>query len=133
MEEGEELQYDPSAYVMLHQLNAEWPCLTFDVIRDNLGGNRTRFPLTMFAAVGTQADRAENNKLTLMKLTDLHRLPKTKEDGGDEETEINLDQDEEDEVRVCARVRVCVSEYVCGCGGDRDQSRPGRGGPGARV
>jgi ribosome assembly protein RRB1 len=40
--EGEELEYDPSAYVMYHSLRPEWPCLSFDVVRDQLGNNRTR-------------------------------------------------------------------------------------------
>jgi ribosome assembly protein RRB1 len=42
MEEGEELEYDPSAYVMYHSLKMEWPCLSFDVVRDNLGEGRHR-------------------------------------------------------------------------------------------
>ena len=57
MEEGEELQFDPSAYVMYHPLRAEWPALSFDIIRDDLGGNRTRFPLSMYAVAGSQVKR----------------------------------------------------------------------------
>lgn len=40
--EGEELEYDPSAYVMYHSLRTEWPCLSFDFLKDNLGDNRQR-------------------------------------------------------------------------------------------
>jgi ribosome assembly protein RRB1 len=32
-----------------------------------------QFPLTMYAVVGTQADRADRNKISLLKLSDLHR------------------------------------------------------------
>lgn len=42
LEEGETLEYDPSAYVMYHSLRTEWPCLSFDILRDNLGDNRMR-------------------------------------------------------------------------------------------
>lgn len=42
LEEGEELEYDPSAYVMYHSLRTEWPCLSFDILQDNLGDNRQR-------------------------------------------------------------------------------------------
>lgn len=42
LEEGETLEYDPSAYVMYHSLTTEWPCLSFDFLKDNLGENRQR-------------------------------------------------------------------------------------------
>jgi ribosome assembly protein RRB1 len=42
IEEGETLEYDPSAYIMYHALNMEWPCLSFDFIKDNLGDGRHR-------------------------------------------------------------------------------------------
>lgn len=61
--EGDELEYDSTAYHMYHSLRPEWPCLSFDVIRDSLGTNRSRFPHTVFAVAGTQADRAESNRL----------------------------------------------------------------------
>lgn len=63
LEEGDELEYDSTAYHMYHSLRPEWPCLSFDVIRDSLGTNRSRFPHTVFAVAGTQADRADNNRL----------------------------------------------------------------------
>lgn len=61
--EGDELEYDSTAYHMYHSLRPEWPCLSFDVIRDSLGANRSRYPHTVFAVAGTQADRADNNRL----------------------------------------------------------------------
>lgn len=42
LEEGEDLEYDPSAYVMYHSMRTEWPCLSFDILKDNLGDNRQR-------------------------------------------------------------------------------------------
>jgi ribosome assembly protein RRB1 len=40
--EGEALEYDPSAYIMYHSLQTEWPCLSFDVVKDTLGESRQR-------------------------------------------------------------------------------------------
>lgn len=40
--EGEELEYDPRAYIMYHSLRDEWPCLSFDFLKDNLGEGRLR-------------------------------------------------------------------------------------------
>lgn len=72
--EGEVLEYDPSAYVMYHSLKTEWPCLSFDIIKDNLGDNRQRFPLSMYMVIGSQADRTDRNKLTVVKMSDLHKI-----------------------------------------------------------
>lgn len=45
LEEDEELEYDPSAYVMYHSISTEWPCLSFDFIRDDFGNHRQRVSL----------------------------------------------------------------------------------------
>jgi ribosome assembly protein RRB1 len=81
------LEVDESAYKMHHSLTPEWPALSFDIIRDNLGESRTRFPHSMIVAAGTQADRADRNKLTIMKLSDLCRT------GAKEKTEKELEDE----------------------------------------
>lgn len=88
LQEGEELIYEPSAYDMLHRLNSEWPCLSFDILKDKLGPGRTRFPHTMYIAAGTQADMSKNNKISIMKLSKLHRTKHDRrQDKGDDEVE----------------------------------------------
>jgi ribosome assembly protein RRB1 len=52
--EDEELDYDPTAYDCLHKFALEWPCLSFDIVRDDLGGPRSTFPHTVFMLAGTQ-------------------------------------------------------------------------------
>jgi len=42
LEEGETLQHDETAYLMYHGVNAEWPCLSFDFVRDDFGERRSR-------------------------------------------------------------------------------------------
>jgi ribosome assembly protein RRB1 len=91
---GEKLEMDPAAYKMHHALTSEWPALSFDFLRDDLGESRTRFPHSLIAAVGTQADRPEHNKLMLLKISDLSKMQVETEDDilGDE---FNPDKDQD--------------------------------------
>ncbi|KAH7572146.1 hypothetical protein JRO89_XS04G0211200 [Xanthoceras sorbifolium] len=54
LEEGEELQCDPTAYNSLHAFHIGWPCLSFDILRDSLGLVRNEFPHTVYFVAGTQ-------------------------------------------------------------------------------
>jgi ribosome assembly protein RRB1 len=73
--EDETLDYDSSAYLLYHAMQVQWPCLSFDVLSDQLGGLRTKFPMSMYLVAGTQAPatHAAENKLTVMKLSELNR------------------------------------------------------------
>ena len=62
LEENEELVCNESAYVMLHQAHTGAPCLSFDILRDDLGDDRQTFPLTGYIVAGTQAARTHVNK-----------------------------------------------------------------------
>jgi len=75
----ETLEADESVYIMRHTMNADWPCLSFDVLRDDGGDQRQRFPASAYIVAGTQADAATKNQLTVFKMTQLH---KTQKDGG---------------------------------------------------
>ena len=55
MADGEVLDYDPSVYDCLAAMRLDWPCLSFDVLRDHLGGPRSAYPHTLFMVAGTQA------------------------------------------------------------------------------
>lgn len=70
------LEADDSVYVMRHSMNVNWPCLSFDVLRDNLGDERQRYPATAYLVTGTQADTAKNNEVVVYKLSSLHRTQK---------------------------------------------------------
>ena len=70
------LEPDNSVYEMLHRMNVAWPCLSFDILRDGLGEERSRYPATAYLVTGTQADQAKNNELLVMKLSSMHRTQK---------------------------------------------------------
>ncbi|KAI9509533.1 glutamate-rich WD repeat-containing protein [Russula earlei] len=97
----EVLEADESVYVMRHTMNANWPCLSFDVLRDDEGDQRQRFPAIAYIVAGTQADNAKNNRLTVFKMTQLHKTQKDRgendesdqDDGDDDDDDDNLDED----------------------------------------
>lgn len=79
LSKDEILEPDQSAYEMLHRMNVAWPCLSFDILRDNLGDERRKYPATSFSVTGTQADSAKNNEILVLKMSSLH---KTQHDDG---------------------------------------------------
>ena len=78
LEKDEILEPDDSVYIMRHTMNLNWPCLSFDVLRDNLGDERQRYPATAYIVAGSQASIAKDNELSVCKMTSLH---KTQKDG----------------------------------------------------
>lgn len=62
LKEDEHLVCDQSAYVMLHQAQTGAPCLSFDIVPDNLGNDRNEYPMTAYLVAGTQASSAHLNK-----------------------------------------------------------------------
>ena len=93
LQPGQSLKPDTSTYEMLHILSAPWPCLSFDIVRDNLGDNRKHYPRTLYAVAGTQAEaaRSRENELLILKLSSLSRM-----DRGNE-TDSESDSDSENE------------------------------------
>ncbi|KAI0308311.1 glutamate-rich WD repeat-containing protein [Multifurca ochricompacta] len=93
----EVLEADDSVYIMRHTMNPTWPSLSFDVLRDDQGDQRQRYPASAYIVAGTQADAAKNNKLTVFKMTQLHKTQKDGEsdddDNDDDDDGDNLDED----------------------------------------
>ena len=71
--EDEVLEADESSYLMRHELSVDWPCLSFDILRDSLGDERQRYPATAYIVAGSQASRGQSNKLSVYKMTQLHK------------------------------------------------------------
>lgn len=80
--QDEVLEADDSVYIMRHTMNVNWPCLSFDILRDNLGDERQRYPAVAYLVTGSQADVPKNNEVSVYKLSSLHR---TQKDGGKSE------------------------------------------------
>ncbi|XP_056141687.1 glutamate-rich WD repeat-containing protein 1 [Lampris incognitus] len=93
LQPGVELEMDQSAYRMYHECQTGAPCLSFDIVRDEDGGNREQFPLSLLLCAGTQADTALSNRLLVMRMHNLHGTGEVKED----EKESSDEESDEDE------------------------------------
>nr|CAD7203614.1 unnamed protein product [Timema douglasi] len=90
----EELRFDKSAYIMLHSAQTGNPCLSFDIIRDNLGERREEFPLTAYVVGGTQAAKARSNSVLVVKMVNLTKIKKKNSD--DSESDDSDDSEDSD-------------------------------------
>lgn len=122
LQEGEELVFDNSAYQMLHRAKVEWPCLSIDILlpdriqSKNYGswfpnyvnsldpkhsykdkrGLQThkgdRFPYTVFFCAGSQSMKKNENKIYVLKWSDMHKTLKDDDvSSGEEEDETGKD------------------------------------------
>ncbi|GAV77676.1 WD40 domain-containing protein/CAF1C_H4-bd domain-containing protein [Cephalotus follicularis] len=101
LEEGEELQFDPTVYNSLHAFHIGWPCLSFDIVRDSMGLVRTEFPHTVYFVAGTQANQPAANSIGIFKVSNIsgkrRDLVPSKPTGGDDDMDSeSSDEDSED-------------------------------------
>lgn len=88
----EVLEADPSTYEMLHWMNVDWPCLSFDILEDNLGDERRSFPHSTYIVTGSQAQRAKDNKIMVMKMSSLAKTL-VRDDDDDDLSDDGIDAD----------------------------------------
>ncbi|KAK8741786.1 hypothetical protein OTU49_002399 [Cherax quadricarinatus] len=106
------LECDFSAYVLFHEGNAGAPCLSFDILPDDLGDNRTcNTPVTCYFVAGTQAARTHVNNVILMKMSNLAKVSQSNND--------DSDSDEDDDKPVVSSVTLrhngCVNRIRATC------------------
>lgn len=54
--------------ILLCHFASGTPCLSFDIVPDNLGNSRETFPHTCYMVCGTQAEKKNKNGLIVMKV-----------------------------------------------------------------
>ncbi|EPT26053.1 WD domain, G-beta repeat-containing protein [Toxoplasma gondii ME49] len=102
--EGEELDFDPSAYEMLHRATMEWSCLSFDILREPHGALRTKPPHTAYVVGGTQAETSKGNRLFIMKWSDLHKTNQDARDSDDESSDESDDEGSDEDPKLDFRI-----------------------------
>ncbi len=100
LQPGMTLSPDPSTYEMLHTMSTAWPCLSFDIVRDNLGDQRKQYPRTLYAVAGTQAEssRAKENELYILRLSSLSKMDRGHTSDSDSDDDDSDDEGSSDPV-----------------------------------
>ncbi|EIW66795.1 hypothetical protein TREMEDRAFT_65197 [Tremella mesenterica DSM 1558] len=103
LDADEQLTPDLSVYLLLHSLSYAWPCLSFDILHDDLGSSRTSYPHTAFIVSGTQAGtipgqgRAKD-EVVIMRLSGLSKTQQFSD--SDSENESNDENDIEEDSKL---------------------------------
>lgn len=114
LQDDEELVCDESAYIMLHSASTGAPCLSFDIIKDQLGV-RESFPMSLSLVCGTQASASHVNNVIVMKMSNLHRTSKEKEEDSDLESDLSDDEDDVEETEEKKPQMSCALINHVGC------------------
>lgn len=103
LEEGMTMEPDMSVYEMIHSARLKWPCLSFDILGDTLGYDRSTYPHTAYIACGTQAVKPKDNEILVMKISHLGKT-QIKDDDDDDDDDSDDDDNDSDPVMVSKHI-----------------------------
>jgi len=84
LESGQTLEVDENAYIVYHQCSLGPPCLSFDVIHDQV---KEDFPISVTCVAGTQAAKVTANNIIVFRMSNLHCTRPGNEDDDSEDEE----------------------------------------------
>ncbi|CAM40749.1 conserved hypothetical protein [Leishmania braziliensis MHOM/BR/75/M2904] len=90
------LEFSNKAYDAFFQLRTEYPCLSFDVVKDNKE-NHTKYPLSTVLVCGTQADEQARNELLVLYVTNMCRTKYDVASDNDSEEDYIGEEDDSEE------------------------------------
>lgn len=115
LEDGEELVMDEQAYLVYHQATLGPPCLSLDIIPDDLGNDRTSYPLTLFGVAGTQTQKSTANSIIVFKMHNLHETKRKAKKNEDESEDESEDEEEENAPEKQPKLKVAGIKHNAGC------------------
>merc|ERR1719378_1425795 len=77
LENGQTLEVDENAYIVYHQCSLGPPCLSFDIIHDQV---KEDYPLSVTCVAGTQAAKVTANNIIVFRMSNLHCVRPVDED-----------------------------------------------------
>jgi ribosome assembly protein RRB1 len=103
--DGETLVCDETAYDILHRVSLDWPALSFDFVCCDAGGaytnidavRQTTYPVSVMIVAGTQALSSSQNKIQVLKLSNMHRTRKKDISQDEDEDKDESDEDSDDD------------------------------------
>lgn len=98
LKQGEELVRDESAYNVYHEFQTGAPCLSFDIIPDDVNRSGGAYPATTFIVAGTNSQSARDH-IIVLKLSNMH----------EQEPPVDVDDDDEEEPLVDPAKRPILS------------------------
>jgi len=102
-----EIDFDTSAYVIYNRLDMTYPCLSFDIVKDDQPQDITKFPISVRLIAGAQTPpHVENNYIYVMKADNIRALKQEDEEQDDEENETEDPEEEEKGLPNLTSVRV---------------------------
>lgn len=116
LDDGEELVMDDQAYLVYHQATLGPPCLSLDVIPDELGNDRTSYPLTIYGVAGTQTQKSTSNSIIVFKMHNLHENKRrSKKNEEDSDGSDNEDEEDQNDPEKQPKLKVAGIKHTAGC------------------
>ena len=90
------------------------PCLSLDIIPDDLGNDRTSYPLTLFGVAGTQTQKSTANSIIVFKMHNLHETKRKAKKNEDESEDESEDEEEENAPEKQPKLKVAGIKHNAG-------------------
>ena len=90
------------------------PCLSLDVIPDELGNDLTTYPLTLYGVAGTQTQKTTSNSIIVFKMHNLHETKRRSKKSDDSDGDDSEDEEDENNPEKQPKLKVAGIKHTEG-------------------